>query len=154
MCGLRDMLGNSLLFACYSNPPGPQVQSLELWPQHPTPTAEGCLLHGLRSWCHETGHQGDSRSPGDTSLSIVMASFPTVRSLLMNDFLNEKCPQGARTGTVTEMWCWRWQMAYKTPQATVQSCRPCGCPCLGSSLMPPTDPKNKTSRTQLFWFQC
>lgn len=86
MCGLRDMLGNSLLFACYSNPPGPQVQSLELWPQHPTPTAEGCLLHGLRSWCHETGHQGDSRSPGDTSLSIV-ASF-LIRSLLMNDFLD------------------------------------------------------------------
>ena len=58
---------------------------------------------GLRSWCHETGHQGDSRSPGDTSLSIVMASFPTVHSLLMNDFPNEKCPQGARMGAVTDV---------------------------------------------------
>ena len=108
MCGLRNMLGNSLLFACYSNPPGPQARSPELWPQHPTPTAEGCLLHCLRSWCHETGHQGDSRSPGDTRLSILMASFPTVTLLLMNDFLREKCPQGARMGTVTEIWCWRW----------------------------------------------
>lgn len=35
MCGLREVLGGSLLFTYYPNPPGPQAQVPELWPRHP-----------------------------------------------------------------------------------------------------------------------